>query len=580
MSTSSASWLVQPGLPGLCGVEDALASLSTAPGEQRGAVYTRREVVDFILDLAGYTSESPLHQMRLLEPSFGGGDFLLPAIERLVSHWKAKLGGRDPMSLLPCIQAVEIHQETFETTRQRVVEFLVLREIPRGVAEVLVAQWLMQGDFLLAQLNLPFHVVVGNPPYVRQEMIPDALMTAYRARYKTIYDRADLYIPFIERSLLSLAPSGRVGFICADRWMKNRYGGPLRKLVTGGFRLNVYVDLVDTPAFHSEVSAYPAIFVISREAPGTTKIAHRPALDPISLQSLTQELLGTVSSNSEKSVREVMAMTHGEAAWVLGDNDQLSLLRRIEAEFPTLEEVGCKVGIGVATGADQAFIGDFESLDVESDRKLPLAMTRDIQSGVVKWRGKGVVNPFGDDGGLVDLNQYPRLQKYFEERRVAISGRHVALKSEKNWYRTIDRIYPSLVKKPKLLIPDIKGSAHIVFEEGKLYPHHNLYFVTSDFWDLRALQAVLMSAISGLFIGNYSTVMRGGYLRYQAQYLRKIRIPPWESVSECLRARLMEAGVARDIDLCNKIVIELYNLSPSEALILHPALEVHGAKPS
>ena len=163
---------------------------------------------------------------------------------------------------------------------------------------------------------------------------------------------------------------------------------------------------------------------------------------------------------------------------------------------------------------------------------------------------------------------------------MAISGRHVALKSEKNWYRTIDRIYPSLVKKPKLLIPDIKGSAHIVFEEGKLYPHHNLYFVTSDFWDLRALQAVLMSAISGLFIGNYSTVMRGGYLRYQAQYLRKIRIPPWESVSECLRARLMEAGVARDIDLCNKIVIELYNLSPSEALILHPALEVHGAKPS
>ena len=37
--------------------------------------------------------------------------------------------------------------------------------------------------------------------------------------------------------------------------------------------------------------------------------------------------------------------------------DQLSLVRRLEAEYPTLEEAGCKVGIGVATGADQVFIG-------------------------------------------------------------------------------------------------------------------------------------------------------------------------------------------------------------------------------
>jgi hypothetical protein len=35
-------------------------------------------------------------------------------------------------------------------------------------------------------------------------------------------DRADLYDPFIERSLRLLTDSGRLGFICADRWMKNR----------------------------------------------------------------------------------------------------------------------------------------------------------------------------------------------------------------------------------------------------------------------------------------------------------------------------------------------------------------------
>jgi len=92
---------------------------------------------------------------------------------------------------------------------------------------------------------------------------------------------------------------------------------------------------------------------------------------------------------------------------------------------------------------DRAFIGPFDELDVESDRKLPLAMTRDIVSGEVSWRGLGVVNPFADEGGLVDLRDYPRLQRYLLARKVDILNRHVAQKTPANWYRTIDRIYPS-----------------------------------------------------------------------------------------------------------------------------------------
>ena len=67
--------------------------------------------------------------------------------------------------------------------------------------------------------------------------------------------------------------------------------------------------------------------------------------------------------------------------------------------------MGCKVGIGVATGADKAFIGDFDTLDVEPDRKLPLVTTKDIMSGEVQWRGQGVINPFAEGGGLVDLRE-------------------------------------------------------------------------------------------------------------------------------------------------------------------------------
>ena len=63
-------------LPGLDSLETTLAHLAEASIEERGAVFTRREVVEFILDLAGYTADLSLHTWRVLEPSFGAGDFL------------------------------------------------------------------------------------------------------------------------------------------------------------------------------------------------------------------------------------------------------------------------------------------------------------------------------------------------------------------------------------------------------------------------------------------------------------------------------------------------------------------------
>jgi hypothetical protein len=406
-------------------------------------------------------------------------------------------------------------------------------------------------------------VVIGNPPYVRQELIPDALMAEYRARYHTIYDRADLYIPFIECSLMLLAPGGQLGFICADRWVKNRYGGPLRKLIAEQFHLKVYVDMVDTPAFQSEVIAYPAITIIAREPGTVTQVAYRPAITTEALTPLATALTATTIP-SDSAVRRMEGVVRGAAPWILAAPHHLSIVRRLEATFPTLEAVGGTVGIGVATGADNAFIGRYDALDVEPDRKLPLVMTRDILSGRVAWRGFGVINPFDAAGGLVNLADYPRLQHYLAERHDEIAGRHIAQKMPANWYRTIDRISPALVTQPKLLIPDIKGDAHIVYEPGQLYPHHNLYYITSTRWDLRALQAVLQSGIARLFVSAYSTRMRGGYLRFQAQYLRRIRVPHWHDVPDDLKQALITAAEVGDLPASRAAVVTLYGLSATE----------------
>jgi hypothetical protein len=567
MATSSmATILSEPSLPGLCPVTNAVEAMAVASIEERGAVFTRREVVEFMLDLAGYTSDQPLYERRLLEPSFGDGHFLVLAIKRLMRSWVA--AGASPTVLRTSIRGVELNRASFERTRARILVELCNAGIDRRTAETLVDEWLVHGDFLLTPFKHDFEFIIGNPPYVRQERIADVLMEEYRSRYKTIYDRADIYVPFIERSLVLLSQTGQLSFICSDRWMKNRYGGPLRAMVARDFHVKAYVDMVNTPAFYSDVVAYPAITLIERTRGETTRVALRPAIETGSLRLLALDLRNHIAAPVATGVKTVRNVTAGTEPWLFETSDQLDLVRQFESLFPLIEEAGCRVGIGVATGADKEFIGDYEALDVEQSRKLPIAMTQDIKGGHVEWQGLGVINPFGDDGRLVNLSEFPRLRSYLKVRRDKISERHVAKKNPANWYRTIDRIYPEIARTPKLLIPDIKGEAHVVFEGGRLYPHHNLYFITSQQWDIRALEGVLKSGIARLFVLSYSTQMRGGYLRFQAQYLRRIRIPFWKNVSEDVRKALISAAESGDLNACSAAAAKLYGLSADQLNVL------------
>ena len=533
--------------------------------KSRGAVFTREEIVDFILDLVGYTQDKPLYRNRLLEPSFGAGAFLLPIVGRLMKAWRNGQKSEAALDDLGnAIRAVELHRETFHSTHAAVIALLKREGLAAKTATALADRWLSRNDFLLAQLDGRFDFVVGNPPYVRQEMIPPHFLAEYRRRYRTMYDRADLYVPFIERSLSVLSKGGTLGFICADRWMKNRYGGPLRKLVAEQFNLKICVHMVGRAAFYSVVDAYPAITIIGRETQGLTRIAKSPKINRAALRTLVEQFRARQLPIPAGAIHESACVTNRAEPWLLESSDKMSLIRRLERQFPSLEEAGCTVGIGVATGADRAFIGDFDTLDVEPDRKLPLVTNGDIRLGEVNWAGLGVINPFAESGSLVDLRDYPRLQRYLEARREVIAGRHCAKKTPAAWYRTIDKINPALAQRPKLLIPDINGEARIVFEGGKLYPHHNLYYVISDTWDLRALQAVMLSAVPRLFIEAYSTTMRGGCLRFQAQYLRRIRLPHWRSIPEALRVELVDAAMKRDRPACNCTVFMVFGLSRKE----------------
>jgi adenine-specific DNA-methyltransferase len=527
-----------------------------------GEVFTRRWVVELILDLAGYTADKDLASLRVLEPACGSGAFLVPLVERLVRSVEAH--GRDLTDASDALLAVDLLGTNVVASRAAVFDVLCSTGMAAPAARTLTETWVRQRDFLL-QPPVPSSVdfVVGNPPYVRLEAVPRARSDAYRHSCTTMGGRADVYVGFYEHGLRALQSGGVLGFICADRWMRNAYGAGLRALVSSGWAVETLVSLTGVDAFEEEVDAYPAVTVIRRQPQTTGPLVVEGAPD-FGPDQVDEVVAFARSSEREHVVKPAYRAAHlpswfeGRAGWPHGSPDRLAVIAELEEAFPTLEDrdTDTKVGIGIATGADKVFIVSDPEI-AERERLLPLALPRDIASGTVEWSGKYLVNPWAADG-LVDLDAWPRTGAYLRTHRELLAARHTAQRGQ--WHKTIDRVIDGLVERPKLYLPDFKNAIFPVLDEGGTYPHHNLYWVTSGRWDLRVLGGLLLGDVANLFIEAYSVRMRGGFLRFQAQYLRRIRLPRMDDVDETAAAALATAFVERDRSAATAAALPLYGL--------------------
>jgi len=385
--------------------------------------------------------------------------------------------------------------------------------------------------------------------------------------------RCDIYVAFIEAGLRQLKEGGALAFICADRWMRSAYGAGLRRMISAAFGVEIVIEMHDAPAFEGEVAAYPAVIVIRRAPQAQVVVASAgPGARPAAGTSLADAVTGLAHGR----ITEVPGITaatvdhwfHGANPWPALEPRELSLLQLLEERFAPLEDenTGTKIGIGVATGADQVFITTDPAL-VEPDRLLPLAMTADTRQATVQWSGHYLVDPWASKGRLVDLDTYPRLCAYLNSHQEKLRGRHVARQRPRDWYRTIDPVNHRLVREPKLYFPDMKLTSNPVLDHGETYPHHNLYYLTSKAWDLEVLGGLLLSRVAQLFIEAYCVRMRGGTLRFQAQYLRRIRVPDPDSLPEQVCDEFRQAFRARDHDAATAAAIKAYEIAGQASVL-------------
>jgi hypothetical protein len=386
--------------------------------------------------------------------------------------------------------------------------------------------------------------------------------------------RGDIYVGFIERSLRMLRPGGRVGFICADRWMRNAYGAGLRELVAQRYAVEHVWTMHDVDAFEAQVSAYPAITVLANHAQSSVVAADTTeAFGASSATALVQAVSAKEFTEFSGAGVTAHRLTHwfdGGELWPTGSPARLALIETLNDRFGSLDDpaTGTRVSIGVASGADKVYITRDPTV-VEPDRILPLAMRRDLMSGTFRWQGNYLVNPWADDGSLVRLADYPRMAAYFS-KHPEIRERHVVKNAGESWFRTIDKVHAKLTDRPKLLLQDMKAHIHPVLEPGGYYPHHNLYYVVSDTWDMEVLGGILLSRIAQAFIEAYCVRMRGGTLRFQAQYLKRIRVPRPDQVDPGAQGMLRAAFRDRDTEAATLAAADAYGIDLKDYELARP----------
>ncbi len=361
-------------------LEDLVAATSR-PVEKKGVVYTRDWVVDLMLDLAGYRSSQNLASCLAVEPAAGAGAFFLPMVRRLINSCQTH--GVPLSATSNSLRAYELDPATAAALRTASQKELFAAGASNEEANAIAQHWITTGDYLMeAPLARRADFVVGNPPYIRYDDLPEGLLTTYRTMYHTMRDRGDIYVGFFEAALSQLLSGGVCALICADRWMLNAYGSELRRFISKSFSVEAVIEMHNAPAFEDDVSAYPAIVVIRRAPQKSAVVASAgPAAGSIPDGSVA-DVLRDLARGTPKRVDlpgfRATTTDHwfkGKEPWPCTSPERLALLQRLEGLFSPLEDhtSGTKVGIGVASGADRVFVTTDQEL-VEHDRLLPLVL--------------------------------------------------------------------------------------------------------------------------------------------------------------------------------------------------------------
>jgi hypothetical protein len=373
-----------------------------------------------------------------------------------------------------------------------------------------------EGDFV------GFDVVIGNPPYIRQEEFSE-IKGYLSSSFQVFTGTADIYVYFVELGIRLLKDKGDFTYIIPNKWMRASYGKRLRQYLKTK-ELARIIDFEDLPVFE-EATTYPIIIQIRNDNALTI-------FKGLSVDTLKYEYgLGQYVSENEI---EVLVGGLQDANWSLTESHIQKLLLKLKSKGKSLGEyVEGKIYYGVKTGLNEAFV-----IDEKTSKKLiaddpkskeiikPFLGGRDIKKFQTPVAKKYLI--FTRRG--IDIEKYPSIYKYLlqfkeylEPKPKGYIGNWKGRKTGTyKWYEIQDAVdYYNEFEKGKIMLPDISKKAEGIMDCSGCYCVNTAYIIPVN--DLYLL-GVINSNTVHFFYSNLTSSIRGGYLRFIRQYMEQIPI--------------------------------------------------------
>jgi len=359
-----------------------------------------------------------------------------------------------------------------------------------------------------------FDVVLGNPPYVRMELLK-ALKPYLETRYEVVSDRADLYCYFYERGLRLLKPGGRLGYISSNTFFKTGSGRPLREYLLREASIEGVVDFGDLQVFEG-VTTYPAIVTMKR---GTAVAGHELRFWKVDALPDTNFL-----ATWEKAAGPYPQNALGAGSWEL-ENATLRRLRdKIRSGRKTLKELYGSPLYGIKTGLNAAFVIDTptkERLCAQDPRSADLLKPFLEGKDLKRWRAEPrelwlIYIP----KNRIDIDDFPAIKDWLLPFRERLDKR--AAKQEWFELQQSQELYAPGFEATKITYRDIASKNPFHLDESGSYLETTAFAVPSDDF---AITAILNSKLTWFILCNLTPLASGGYFRMKAQYVGQLPIP-------------------------------------------------------
>ncbi|GFP24787.1 hypothetical protein HKBW3S43_01049 [Candidatus Hakubella thermalkaliphila] len=516
-----------------------------------GQFYTPEEVIDYILQAVGYTSDREIEGKKLLDPACGSGGFLVRAVNALSQRLQAKdfdaetilsqiqdsIYGFDlnpfaahlaEMNLL--FQVIDLINEAkqanpaFKMEKFNIyvtdslappkvataMQLSLAEELPSEYAEdaeVVRQMKLKQGSFANG-----FDFVVTNPPYVRTESISPDYKKRLAQHFKEVYEgRFDLYIFFLGLGLKMLSERGKLGYIVPAKFLVTENGGRLRQYILTNASIREVVDISQSKVF-KEVGNYPVIVTFQKE-------------DEESARNSAQIRIGRWLADSIEALPELV-----QAKEAKDKSYQIYHIRqgRFATNFDSIFDIGCTEEVHTLC---QKIATDCTRLGEIAETHNGIITGKQGEEG--RTRLKNIISA-QDFSALSLSSSRAKLCK-----KVLASGESVPDRYATSWQGEYIIYVPEELAAPrkpswfetnKLIIRDIATRPTATYDDQQFYCLQNLNVILlkDGSYHLKYLLAILNSRLIDFYYKAAFSMLHIGsnYMRYRPRWLNTLPIKP------------------------------------------------------